>query len=201
MQEVNFSSHAYCKMMLHAAKYPQCAVNGVLLASNDQNDGRSQSVAYVDAIPLFHLCLNVSPMAEIALSQIESWASADGLTIAGYYSANENLYDTSIDKPANKIADKINEKFRSSNLVVIDNRLVTLSHSDPAIKTFHNIDGKWRLLDKSKVQIDDSVLVKTSELMLQKAYYDLVDFDNHLDNISLDWKNVNLNDQIDDVDV
>lgn len=37
--------------------------------------------------------------------------------------------------------------------------------------------------------------------MLQKAYYDLVDFDNHLDNISLDWKNVNLNDQIDDVDV
>lgn len=70
MQEVNFSSHAYCKMMLHAAKYPQCAVNGVLLASNDQNDGRSQSVAYVDAIPLFHLCLNVSPMAEIALSQV-----------------------------------------------------------------------------------------------------------------------------------
>lgn len=107
----------------------------------------------------------------------------------------------------------------------IDNRLVTLSHSDPAIKTFHNTDGKWRPLDKTKlvawalkfqfvvsymifteffwprVQIDDSVLAKTSELLQQKAYYELVDFDNHLDNISLDWKNAALNDQIDDVEV
>lgn len=52
-----------------------------------------------------------------------------------------------------------------------------------------------------RVQIDDSVLAKTSELLLQKAYYDLVDFDNHLDNISCDWKNAALNDQIDDVEV
>ena len=29
--EVEFSLRAYCKMVLHAAKYPHCAVNGVLL--------------------------------------------------------------------------------------------------------------------------------------------------------------------------
>ena len=29
--EIEFSARAYCKMVLHAAKYPHCAVNGVLL--------------------------------------------------------------------------------------------------------------------------------------------------------------------------
>ena len=29
--EVEFSPRAYCKMVLHAAKYPHCAVNGLLL--------------------------------------------------------------------------------------------------------------------------------------------------------------------------
>ena len=57
-------------MMLHAAKYPQCAVNGVLLASIDENSDKTQPVTYVNAVPMFHLCLHVSPMAEIALSQV-----------------------------------------------------------------------------------------------------------------------------------
>lgn len=70
MQEINFSSYAYCKMMLHAAKYPQCAVNGILLASIDENSDKTQLVTYVNAVPMFHLCLHVSPMAEIALSQV-----------------------------------------------------------------------------------------------------------------------------------
>lgn len=54
---------AYAKMIFHAAKYPHLAINGVLLGSKD--DG-----VIVDAIPLFHQCLYVTPMAEIALMQV-----------------------------------------------------------------------------------------------------------------------------------
>ena len=33
--EVEFSGRAYYKMVLHAAKYPHCAVNGLLLTKVD----------------------------------------------------------------------------------------------------------------------------------------------------------------------
>lgn len=72
MADIKFTSRAYCKMMLHAAKYPHCAVNGVLLSecSKSKDSKKGQNLVYTDAIPLFHICLHVSPMAEIALTQV-----------------------------------------------------------------------------------------------------------------------------------
>lgn len=66
--KVEFSATAYGKMMLHAAKYPHCAVNGILLAKSGQED--SNLLDLVDAVPLFHDCIYLSPMAEIALTQV-----------------------------------------------------------------------------------------------------------------------------------
>lgn len=71
MADYNISSRAYTKMILHAAKYPHCAVNGVLLSSGKEGAGSSRSSVHIDdVIPLFHQCLNVSPMAEVALVQV-----------------------------------------------------------------------------------------------------------------------------------
>lgn len=67
MTEYKISARAYTKMILHAAKYPHCAVNGILLSSNA---GKDKTVQIIDAVPLFHQCLHVSPMAEIALIQV-----------------------------------------------------------------------------------------------------------------------------------
>lgn len=61
-----FSSQAYLKIILHAAKYPYCAVNGILLGSKTD----SSNISVVDAVPLFHQCLHVTPMSEIALVQV-----------------------------------------------------------------------------------------------------------------------------------
>lgn len=69
MTSVFFSPRAYCKIILHAAKYPHCGINGLLLGKQKIKDGRAD--LYVeDAIPLFHVCLHVSPMAEIALNLV-----------------------------------------------------------------------------------------------------------------------------------
>ncbi len=70
MKEVTFSSNAYVKMIMHCAKYPHCAVNGVLLTAEDKNEDKQKCITYVDAVPMFHICLHVSPMAEVALSQV-----------------------------------------------------------------------------------------------------------------------------------
>lgn len=59
-----FNDRSYAKMMFHAAKYPHFAVNGIILSSVHN------TCEIVDVVPLFHQCLYVSPMAEIALRQV-----------------------------------------------------------------------------------------------------------------------------------
>uniref|UniRef100_A0A1B6C1U2 MPN domain-containing protein n=1 Tax=Clastoptera arizonana TaxID=38151 RepID=A0A1B6C1U2_9HEMI len=195
MAEVRFTARAYCKMILHATKYPHCAINGVLLAesSKSTDSKKTKDVVFVDAIPLFHLCLHVSPMAEIALTQIDQMANSEGLMIAGYYLANENIRDLSIDKPATRIADKIAETFSSACLVLIDNQRLSLTMVEPALQVSQFVDVKWKVIDKSSWAIDDETLDTTSALIERHTYESLVDFDNHLDNISLDWRNTSIN--------
>lgn len=68
MTSIKFTEMAYCKMILHAAKYPHCTVNGILLAKTNTNN--CKEIEFVDSIPLFHVCINLTPMAEISLMQV-----------------------------------------------------------------------------------------------------------------------------------
>ena len=52
LHDVVFEPRAYTKMILHAAKYPHCATNGLLLAQA-QKDSR-KCLTLTDCIPLFH---------------------------------------------------------------------------------------------------------------------------------------------------
>lgn len=68
MTIVKFNEAAYCKIIAHAAKYPHCTLNGVLLAKASSIN--SKEIEFVDVVPLFHICVNLIPMAEIALMQV-----------------------------------------------------------------------------------------------------------------------------------
>lgn len=91
MSKVSFSTLAYCKIVAHAAKYPHCEVNGLLIAYTSSKSDDKLDI--IDTVPLFHQCPHVSPMSEIALTQIDQSASTCGMYIAGYYLANETLDD------------------------------------------------------------------------------------------------------------
>lgn len=67
MNVLKINDKAFCKMVAHAAKYPHCTVNGVLLAKSSSNN---KEIEFVDAIPLFHICINLTPMTEVALMQV-----------------------------------------------------------------------------------------------------------------------------------
>lgn len=45
--------------------------------------------------------------------------------------------------------------------------------------------------------LDKNVLDCVSSLLKQGAYKNLIDYDNHLDDITLDWTNSIINDQVD----
>lgn len=198
MAEVKFSARAYCKMILHAAKYPHCAINGILLAEEQKakEEKKSKGLVICDAIPLFHLCLHVTPMAEIALTQIDHMASTSGLVVAGYYLANENIKDLSYEKCGQRIADRIAENFSSACLVVIDNRRVTLNMENIALCVSQFIDGKWKSKEKSSISLENNSRSAAAGLLQRRLYEDLVDFDNHLDDLTLDWRNLNINEEV-----
>ena len=84
---IEISTRAYVKMVLHVAKYPHALVNGVLLAKIGQQKS-NQRLVVIDSIPLFHQTEGLSPMTEVALTQIETRAASVGMIIAGYYHAN-----------------------------------------------------------------------------------------------------------------
>lgn len=179
MSEASVSSKAYAKILLHAAKYPHLAVNGLLLS--DKHD-KSKAPVIVDAIPLFHQCLHVTPMAEIALIQAETRAAMENLQIAGYYAAAENFYDNTLERaPGIRIAEKIAEVNPNAYLVLVDNRLVSMDMSQPALKLWQFSDTKWTM-GKYTLHDAQETLEAVSSLLQEGAMKELVDFDNHLDN-------------------
>lgn len=179
MSEASVSAKAYAKILLHAAKYPHLAVNGLLLA--DKGD-KSKTPVIVDAIPLFHQCVHVTPMAEIALIQAETRAAKENLQIAGYYAAAENFYDNTLDRvPGIRIAEKIAEVNSNAYLVLVDNRLVSMDMVQPALRMWQYSETKW-VTSKYSLHDQQDTLEAVSSLLQEGAMRVLVDFDNHLDN-------------------
>ncbi|ENN72225.1 ER membrane protein complex subunit 8/9 homolog [Dendroctonus ponderosae] len=192
MSEVKFSAKAFCKIILHAAKYPHCAINGVLLAK--PNAG-SREIEFVDAVPLFHISLHLTPMSEIALMQVDELASKMGLVIAGYYAASENIRDNTFEKTYHKVAEKIASNYSPSYVVVVNNSKVSTEADSSSLKVAQLSEGGFRQIEEQNISLSPAQATSYAivALMQQKAFQKLIDFDNHLDNICADWMNVELN--------
>jgi hypothetical protein len=81
---------AYCKMALHAVKFPHCSVHGLLVGR--LGSGENLEVRVVDSFPVFHNSV-VAPPLEIALIHVEQYCEQRGLKIVGSYFANERKDD------------------------------------------------------------------------------------------------------------
>nr|CAG4644256.1 EOG090X0C9C [Lepidurus arcticus] len=191
-KQVELSSLAYSKILLHAAKYPHSAVNGVLLTK--KNDDK-ETLKYSDAVPLFHSNISLSPMMEIALMQVEQYCKAHGLIIGGYYHANESFQDASPDFIAQRVAEKIAEQFADTCLIMVDNKSICLDMVSPALYVFQHVEGKWKPKEKANITFESGqkkALKLVSALLQRKSYKEFVDFDAHLDDPSNDWTNNSL---------
>ena len=66
----------------------------------------------------------------------------------------------------------------------------------PALLAQVRADGKWRT-PETEVRVEESSLETASALLQKGAAEELVDFDNHLDDLKQDFLNVDLNMMID----
>ncbi|MEE6500386.1 hypothetical protein FKM82_003763 [Ascaphus truei] len=198
MPVFRLTTQAYCKIMLHGAKYPSCAVNGILVAEKQKRREGQQQVLFVDCIPLFHGTMALAPMLEVALTLIDSWCKENGYVIAGYYQANERLKDNGPNQVAEKIASRIAEGFAEAALIMVDNTKFSMECINPSIHVYEHHDNRWKGRDPHEDFCEDWSEAQriSSSLLDSRSYESLVDFDNHLDDIRNDWTNPDINKSI-----
>ncbi|TRY74889.1 hypothetical protein TCAL_04516 [Tigriopus californicus] len=195
---LSFSCRAYAKMALHAAKYPHCAVNGVLLASKAQikslstsSSSSSPKMLVVDAIPLSHQSRGLSPMLEMGLALTESLAEQEGLGVVGVYHVNELFHDISEDSFMKEVGKKIAENMSFSLVVTVDNQKLSLVMESHAL-IVRQCSGD-KLKDVQDIILEGPTLEVVSTLLQRKNQALLNDFDNHLDDMGCDILNRDLN--------
>ncbi|KAK6162262.1 hypothetical protein DH2020_002103 [Rehmannia glutinosa] len=139
--------NAYLKLVLHALKHRTSAINGILLGRSSA-DGAT--VEIVDSVPLFHSQISLLPPLEIALIMIEEYYVEKGLSIVGYFHANERYDDFELASVAKNIGDHITRYFPQAALLLLDNkRLEDLPKGkdrSPVVQLYTKDASSWKLL-------------------------------------------------------
>ncbi|XP_057776482.1 ER membrane protein complex subunit 8/9 homolog [Salvia miltiorrhiza] len=187
---------AYIKLVLHALKHRTSAVNAVLL-------GRSAAagVEIVDSVPLFHSQIGLLPPLEIALIMIEEYYEEKGLSIVGYFHANERYDDFELGSVAKNIGDHITRYFPQAAVLLLDNKkLESLQKGkdrSPVVQLYNkDASSSWKLVGSdasSQLALKEpSANVVLLDYISSEKWKDITDFDDHLDDISKDWLNSKL---------
>eukprot|EP00041_Stephanoeca_diplocostata_P011209 m.182359 g.182359 ORF g.182359 m.182359 type:complete len:241 (+) comp18459_c0_seq5:79-801(+) len=199
-----FDTLPYVKMMLHAAKYPTSAVNGVFFG---HMDGAGE-VVVEDAVPLFHSPLNLSPMLEVALLQLDSHCqSLPSTQIVGYYQANETSDSNALDSTASAITSQLKKNNPGSIAVMIRNDKMNTEElaNGAAMAVFFpskSASDQWNVWTSkdTTTSVSTTILPAPStagaslvSLLKTNTHTRLMDFDDHLNDVTLDWLNVELN--------
>lgn len=173
ISSINISALAYCKIVLHAIKYPHCSVRGVLL-------GRYQSDNVIDihdSIPALHTAL-LAPPIEILLIHLDAYCQEKQLHIVGLYFGNQLLTNNALDEPWLRVA---LEKITKPIILQIDNSKLSLNAVVPCLRAYGSESlTKWQELEYFLENTDDTVTL-TSLAVQNKLHRGLSDFENHLD--------------------
>ncbi|KAI3466401.1 hypothetical protein Pfo_023064 [Paulownia fortunei] len=189
--------NAYLKLVLHALKHRTSAVNGVLLGRSSADVA---AVEVVDSVPLFHSQIGLLPPLEIALIMIEEYYGEKGLSIVGYFHANEKYDDFELASVAKNIGDHITRYFPQAALLLLDNkRLEDLAKGkdrSPVMQLYSKDASSWKLVgSKGSNQLivkEPSANTVLLDYISSEKWKDIIDFDDHLDDISKDWLNSEL---------
>ncbi|PIA37296.1 hypothetical protein AQUCO_03000116v1 [Aquilegia coerulea] len=189
--------NAYIKLVLHAIKHKTSAVNGILLGRLLKDE----VIEISDAIPLSHSNIGLLPTLEIALIQIEEQFGSQGLSVVGYYHANERYDDFELNNIAKKIGDHIYRYFPQVAVLLLDNKkFEALSNGkdrNPVVQLYtRDLSKSWKQAGSGGSGIltlkEPSANLVLLDHISSESWQAVVDFDDHLDDISKDWLNPNL---------
>jgi len=194
--KIEFSAQAFSKMVMHAMKHPHAVCSGILLSSKPEGEG-DQSVTRVrEAIPISHLSQFLAPSIEIAFNAIKKYAQDQELVISGYYQT-DRFNEIGCPDPFNqRVADKIYEHYPNAVLCFVGfEESIVQSFLEP----YQFTDGKWRRKNAREFTIECDLEVIADNILYsrERLYRKIVDFDDHFNDIQLDWTNAFLSQRID----
>nr|BAJ93790.1 predicted protein [Hordeum vulgare subsp. vulgare]BAK02505.1 predicted protein [Hordeum vulgare subsp. vulgare] len=195
---------AYVKLALHALKHPAAAVNGLLVGRlADPAASPAAVVSVADAVPLSHQPhhLPLLPTLELALTLVEDHFQPQGLAVVGYYHANARRDDADLPAVAKRVGDHIFRYFPRAAVLLLDNvkleEVVKGNSRDAVVQLYTRDSSKsWRQAGSdgsSQLKLKEpSTNVVLADHVTTKKWQQVVDFDDHLDDISKDWLNASL---------
>ncbi|PHT42378.1 ER membrane protein complex subunit 8/9 -like protein [Capsicum baccatum] len=200
--ESNYEIHqnAYIKLILHALKHKTSSVNGALLG---RISGNGDNVEIIESVPLFHSQIGLLPPLEISLIMIEEYYADKGLSIVGYFHANEGFDDFEVGNVAKNIADHIYKYFPQAALLLLDNKKLEAllkegKDRSPVMQLYtKEVSRCWKLAGADAASSSLKIKEPSANIVLldyvsSGKWKDIVDFDDHLDDINKDWLNPEL---------
>eukprot|EP00466_Bigelowiella_natans_P016619 jgi/Bigna1/132996/aug1.19_g7704 len=184
---------AYKKIVQHCAKNTYRPVLGLLLSSSSSGDAK-ESLTVSGVVPLLHNYA-LGPMLELAMAQAYEYCKEKKLQVVGCYWANELADDMSVHRIAKKVGACISKFFNSAFVLVIDNMVIgkELKKND---NDSYDLGCKAFQV-KSEKQYDvvfaksgKEELTNLKEWLSSKKLGNIVDFEDHLENVNLEWLNV-----------
>ena len=201
MASYTVSSVAYQKIMLHAAKHPSRTVCGYLVgpkpvASVDgdvagaNEGGRNGTNMVADAVPLFHSD-PLAPMLEAAALLVEELYKSQSYGIVGYYQANERYEEKTLGVVGSLIGQKVNANCPGACMLVVDNTSLGSANASSLLLYTSSKHGEDFVRRETGLAIEggEGTLDKLTALLNEEKMDNLVDFDDHLEKVSLDFRN------------
>lgn len=211
--QLEFSSQAYCKMVMHTMKYPHSVCSGLLLSpkpttaapandnktddelENNQGDcDATKTTRIIEAIPVTHNSHYLAPNIEVALNSVSIFAQEQELVISGYYQTEKNLCH--LDVFGQRVTERIAEFYSDAVLCFVG---FDDSMAQTVLNLHHLVGGKWRSRPEQsyKIENDPEVIAEKILYSKEKLFRKIVDFDDHFNDISQDWTNLKISQRID----
>ncbi|CAK4123027.1 unnamed protein product [Aphanomyces euteiches] len=163
-------------MGLHAAQYPHLNVLGLLVGRES-----GESIEITQAFPLTHE-FPTAPVLEFASMSVEAYAARNKLRIVGLYVANARAEDVALGPVHTRIANTVEGHASRACVLVLDNKAL----AKPFL-WLKDVKRGWVRVE-NRLSLDDAegkVLYRS----LEGNKPDVVDFDDHLEDLKKDWKN------------
>ena len=196
--EFRVGASACAKMLLHAAKYGQGEVCGLLIGQC--TDEASAPAVVEDAIPLFHRGAEgaVGPLVDVALAQVDGYAASRGAKLVGVYVANARVDDKELGTGARRIADAVRRESTSrACILLVDNAgfasCAAGKSRELPLRLFVRHGAQWSAAQAStKLTFEGAASDVVSDMLSKGKQADLVDFSEHVADCTRDWRNLRL---------
>ena len=208
MSTVTLRELAASKACAHACAHPTRTVCGALIGPSSA-DASTSARDVVDCAPMFHGDVTTTPYFEIALEQIETWASREGRTIVGAYYANARDGDETppacVAGTLDTLSARLRRAFGKENIdafgMLIDatslERVATAKDGETcAFRVVErDAEGEWTPSDRARATIEtgreSAVRARVRRTLDDESTepLDVCDFDDHFDDLSKDWRN------------